>query len=248
MATRIHVSSAPAVVFLALCMGATVTGCSKHEPREDKPAPTLQHAVIDPPAPPAVALAPAPPLPAAPATPTARSLEGKTVLHIGDSMVGGDGGLHRALSAKFAERGAKVVREYKVSESIASFDKSSRLNDMLVRHDPDIVLLTLGANDALVPFPQALVNGIESIAKKLAKRECYWIGPPMWKADKAGFVATLREHSAPCKYFDASALKLERRDDGIHPTDRGGAVWAAAFWEFFEPLPAPAVSLTDRPR
>ena len=60
-----------------------------------------------------------------PAPPVAKEdrVQGKTVLHIGDSMVGGTGALTKALEARFAAEGARFVRAYKVSESIVSFDR-----------------------------------------------------------------------------------------------------------------------------
>ena len=70
------------------------------------------------------------------------------------------------------------------------------------------------------------------IAKRIAPRECYWIGPPTWKPD-TGIVAVIREHVAPCKFFDSSNMKLQRAGDGIHPTDKGGADWGDKFWEAF---------------
>jgi acyl-CoA thioesterase-1 len=162
----------------------------------------------------------------------APSLAGKTVLHVGDSMVGGNWGLTRALEAKFATGGAKLVRDYRVSESIASFDQSPKLRDLLARYVPDIVILTLGTNDAEVPYPASLAPYVQRITNKIGTRECYWIGPPLVKRD-TGIVAIIRDNSGPCTFFDSSRLKLERGKDGIHPTDRGGADWAGRFWTFF---------------
>lgn len=227
--------SARVLVGLMLA-GIAAAGCSRPTPpggaetpppppvaKEDrakdvKPSLVLAAAIEAPPATP-----PAPPPP---------SLAGKKVLHVGDSMVGGQWGLTRALEAKFAEEGAKLVRDYKVSESIASFDKSPKLKELLARHEPDIVILTLGTNDALVPYPQALAPHVQSIVKRIGARECYWMGPPLWKPD-TGILAVIRENAGACRFYDASHLKLQRGGDGIHPTDKGGADWADQFWIFF---------------
>ncbi len=175
------------------------------------------------------------PAPAAPTT------DGKTVLHVGDSMVGGDWGLTKALEKKFTAEGAKFVHETKVSESIVSFDKSSRLKELLAKHKPDIVILTLGTNDVFVPYPAALAPNVQNIAKRMGNRECFWMGPPLWKPD-TGIVAVIKDNAAPCKFYDASNLKLDRGKDGIHPTDAGGQVWATEFWKFFK---TPATEATD---
>lgn len=168
---------------------------------------------------------------AGPVDPAAR-FAGKTVLHVGDSMVGGETGLGRALEAKFTAAGAKVVRETQVSVGIATFDKTSHFKKLLQKHKPDIVVITLGANDVFVPFPSALTTNVESVAKLAGDgRECFWMGPPVWKAD-TGVVAILRDHASPCAFFDATNLTLPRAGDGIHPTDKGGIAWAEAFWAF----------------
>lgn len=163
----------------------------------------------------------------------APSLAGKTVLHVGDSMVGASGGLAKAMEARVTAAGARYVRDAKVSESIVSFDRSSRLTDLLAEHAPDVVIVTLGTNDATVPHPQAYAPNVRSIVKRLGARECYWMGPPLWRPD-TGIVAMLRENVGPCRFFDASKLDIGRQGDGVHPTGSGGAKWAAHFWTFFE--------------
>jgi len=201
----------------------------------------------------------APPAPEVPALRLATALEepaeagaalpplaGKTVLHVGDSMVGGAWGLTRALEQRFAAEGAKLVRDYKVSESIVSYDKSPKLKDLLARHQPDIVILTLGTNDVFVPYPASMAGNVQNIVKRIGNRECYWMGPPTWKPD-TGIVQVLRENVAPCKFFDSSNLKLQRGGDGIHPTDRGGADWASSFWSFYRPSPGASLPGSSAP-
>ena len=170
-------------------------------------------------------------------------LTGKTVLHVGDSMVGGNFGLTKALEARFTNEGAKFIHDYKVSESIVSYDRSPKLKDLLAKHRPDIVLITLGTNDVFVPYPIAMVGNVRNIVGRVGLRECYWMGPPTWKPD-TGIVQVLRDNVAPCKFYDSSSLKLQRAGDGIHPTDRGGAEWASSFWSFFRPNATAAAPAT----
>ena len=226
----------PAVALALVCLSA----CARHEPPEPTPpAPreassvtTLSGAVAS------ADVAPSPsPAPSAP-----RSLAGKKVLHVGDSMVGGHFGLTRAFEGKLAEAGAKIVRHTKVSETLASFDKTPTLRDLLRTHDPDIVVITLGANDANVPHPEAYARNVDNIVRRVGDRECWWIGPPSVKnaptasgpSANMSIVTVLREHAGPCRFFDSSTLELERTSDGIHPNDRGAARWASAFWEAFK--------------
>jgi acyl-CoA thioesterase-1 len=182
-----------------------------------------------------VADAGADPIPAAPPP----SLAGKIVLHVGDSMVGGNLGLTKALEQKFIAEGAKFVRDYKVSESIVSYDHSPKLKSLVEKHQPDIVIITLGTNDVFVPYPASMVGNVKNIVKRVGARECYWMGPPTWKPD-TGIVQVLKDNVAPCKFYDSSSLKLQRAGDGIHPTDRGGAEWATGFWTFFRATPSAA--------
>lgn len=170
---------------------------------------------------------------AAPELPPKRDLTGKVVLHAGDSMVGGEQGLTKALATKFKAEGAKFHKDYEVSLAISTFAHTPKLKGLLEKYKPDIVILTLGANDVFVPFPQTNAAHVEAIVKKIGDRECYWISPPTWKPD-TGVVEVIRDHCAPCKFFDSRNLTLKRSGDHIHPTDKGGADWAELFWAFFE--------------
>jgi len=155
----------------------------------------------------------------------------RTVVHTGDSMVGG--GLCKALAPKFKAEGTKFVRDVWESASISAFDESDRIPTLMKRYNPDLVLLTLGANDVFSDHPEYLIKHIESIVKKVGHRDCIWIGPPLWKGDK-GLVDVLADHVAPCRFYDSQHLVLSRAGDGIHPTEKGGEVWADAFWPFFK--------------
>jgi lysophospholipase L1-like esterase len=155
----------------------------------------------------------------------------RVVVHTGDSMVGG--GLCKALAPKFKSEGTKFVRDVWEAASLVAFADSDRIPKLMKKYDPDLVLLTLGANDVFDKHPEYMIRYIESIVKKVGDRDCYWIGPPLWKGD-SGLVGVIRDHVAPCKFFDSSGLTLQRAGDGIHPTEKGGAVWADRFWEFFK--------------
>ena len=146
-------------------------------------------------------------------------------------MVGG--GLCKALAPRFKADGTKFIRDVWESASIMAFDESDRIPTLMKRYNPDLVLLTLGANDVFNDHPEYMVKHIESIVKKLGHRDCVWIGPPLWKKDK-GLIEVIRNHAAPCRFYDSQGLVLQRAGDGIHPTEKGGEVWADAFWPFFK--------------
>ncbi|MEO7111160.1 MAG: SGNH/GDSL hydrolase family protein [Polyangiaceae bacterium] len=160
----------------------------------------------------------------------------KVVLHTGDSMVGFYAGFEKGLGPYFEAIGSKYVQDATTSAAIASFDKGEHFGKMLAQQNPDLVLITLGANDVFLPAPQRIAKNVASIAKKTAGRKCFWISPPLWKKD-TGVVDVIRENCAPCIFYDSSSLTLERRADGIHPDDKGGQQWAKAFWDFYKTQP-----------
>jgi acyl-CoA thioesterase-1 len=164
------------------------------------------------------------------------------VLHVGDSMVGGRGGLTKALGARFRELGASVRSDSWDRVGIERYARDQRLGTLVRETEPDLVIVTLGTNDVFVPHPEALAAHVKSIVRTIGatpltgdggrRRACYWLGPPTWKGD-TGIVQVIRESCAPCVFFDSSHLTLERVHDGIHLTDAGGEAWAQAFWAFF---------------
>lgn len=164
----------------------------------------------------------------------------KRVLHCGDSFVGGAGGLTRALEPRFHGSSAKFMHDSQTSLFMHEVAQGDYLPKLLARTNPDVVILTLGANDVFMPHPEYLIPHIEGAVKKLKGKECYWVAPPLWKPD-TGVVKTISEHAAPCRFYDVLGdhpdLKIPRRNDGIHPTDEGGELWAAAFWEFLATQP-----------
>ena len=233
--------------FSLLIGAAALAGCSRNSPSPPSPpSPTLLAAQLETGGPGAklrlaTAVEDATDAGAATPAPPPPPLTGKTVLHVGDSMVGGSLGLTRALEQRFSAEGAKFVKDYKVSESIVSYDHSPKLKALIEKNRPDIVIITLGTNDVFVPYPASLAGNIRNIVKRVGTSECYWMGPPTWKPD-TGIVQVLKDNVAPCKFFDSSNLKLQRGGDGIHPTDRGGAEWAASFWTYFRTSPTASSS------
>jgi lysophospholipase L1-like esterase len=219
-------------------ISALVLSCSHKAP----PAPPPDAAVVDA-APPEIKDAA---VEAEAAAPPARSLNGKKVLHIGDSMVGGTFGLTRALEKKLTPEGAKIVRRTTVSESLNTFDKGPILRDALKEEKPDIVVITLGANDVLSPFPEGYGASIERIVKRIGNRECWWIGPPRIKTavetttGKTSDVVlseVIKTHAGTCHFFESTGLKIDRASDGVHPSNAGGETWVDAFWPEFLALP-----------
>lgn len=175
-------------------------------------------------------------------------LTGKVILHAGDSMVGGQAGLTRGLELKFKAAGVKSYKSDSwVSANLSMFHQQPRFAQLLQKHEPDLVLITLGANDSFTSAADTLAPHVRAIVAKIGARPCLWISPPPFV--KAGFpnaaanfdkfVDMLAANVAPCRFFDtrvldasgdAGAHAIPRSHDNIHPTDKGGLMWADAVW------------------
>jgi lysophospholipase L1-like esterase len=153
----------------------------------------------------------------------------RSVLHAGDSFTGA---LGLALGKKFVAEGSAFHKDVWVSVAISTFSKERRFAEQIKRWDPDLVILTLGANDLDDEHPQTQAAHVRAIVAAVGARDCYWIAPATWKKD-TGVVDVIARSCAPCTFFDSRGLKVARKD-GIHPTLEGGAVWANRFWEFFD--------------
>lgn len=155
------------------------------------------------------------------------------MLLVGDSMVWE---LGRALEPLMEADGYDFRWKHKTSESIRGYAGGNKMREHVRKHSPDVVLISLGANEALIPKPEALVRPIQKIVSQVGDRPCLWIGPPMWTQD-TGVVKILEEHVAPCRFYNSSPLELARRKDGYHPNKEGSAVWASALQRWLRDNP-----------
>jgi lysophospholipase L1-like esterase len=152
---------------------------------------------------------------------------GTTVLQIGDSFAGALGvDLNRELKA----RGVRGVLKYQTSTYIPTWASSKDLDGYLLRFQPDLVLITLGANELLIPDPTQRIPTIQRLIRRLGGRPCVWVAPPLWHGARPALIETLRTSVAPCLFLDSTALvpNLERMRDHIHPSMNARKVWASA--------------------
>jgi lysophospholipase L1-like esterase len=161
------------------------------------------------------------------------SRKGTLVVHIGDSFT--EAFFEQNLRPRFGAVGAK----YWVKAKTPSYSTEWAFNgvlDQLLWSKPQLVLITLGANEIEMPDPSVHAAAVRALAKKASQTgSCVWITPPLWKKD-TGFLEVIRQNCAPCIYFDSDAYvsNVERKPDKIHPNEVGGARWAAAFWDWLE--------------
>jgi lysophospholipase L1-like esterase len=166
----------------------------------------------------------APAVPAAPSTPELP--KGTLVLHIGDSFAGA---LGVPLGKKLKAAGLRSVLEFQTSSYIPTWASGKELPAYVARYSPDLVIITLGANEFELANPEQRVGSVKRLVQKLDGRPCVWVSPPRWKAD-TGVLGVIRDNAKPCRFLDSDTIvqNLERKSDHIHPNDTGREAWAEA--------------------
>jgi len=159
------------------------------------------------------------------------------VLHIGDSFV--EAFFAQNLAPRFKAAGARYVVQAETATYTTTWASSEQLESWLDDH-PSLVLITLGANEVTLPVPEMRARAVERLVQRVsaAATSCVWITPLTWKGD-TGILQVIHDHCSPCLFFDSDAVvgelsANERQPDRIHPSPRGGARWAAAFWDWLE--------------
>ncbi|HEY4117163.1 MAG TPA: SGNH/GDSL hydrolase family protein [Byssovorax sp.] len=224
------------IVGCAACGGAPVDAAPApaSPPTVASAAPAVREQAPPPPPKAVDAAAPAAP-PDAPPPPIPK---GTAVLVIGDSFA--LAGFTKALKPRMKELGAR----YEVRAETSSFTTTwaNKVELLVANTQPDLVIVTLGANEMQNIEPTTHAFAVRKIAQSIGGRPCVWVSPPLWKKD-TGMMNVLRENSAPCRFFDSDVEVKEpipRQGDHVHPTDKGGAIWADAFWAWLERERAPA--------
>jgi lysophospholipase L1-like esterase len=156
--------------------------------------------------------------------------KGTRVLQIGDSFAAALGG---ELSKLFKEAGVRSTLEYKTASYIPNWSYEGDIPKFVSNYQPDLVLITLGANEIEIPKPEERVKPIKHLVGTLGGRPCVWIAPPLWKPD-TGLLQVIRDNVAPCRYLDSNALvhDLPRGRDKIHPSAEGRQIWAKIVFDW----------------
>lgn len=157
------------------------------------------------------------------------------VLHVGDSFVAS--GFAQALRPKFQAKGYDYQTKFKVGIYTTNLAKTFGLK-WIVEHDqPELTIVTLGANEmvagAEVESHRPAVKKLVEIVSHSAKG-CVWSLPPPWPKAGEGILEIIRQEAAPCRLHDPAPIaeKIERGEDHVHPSPRGGAFWADEFFKW----------------
>jgi acyl-CoA thioesterase-1 len=180
---------------------------------------------------------------------------GKTILVFGDSLSSAYGiAEKRGWVALLAERLQRERLDYSVVNSSISGETTaggvSRLPRALERHDPDIVILELGANDGLRGLPveamgrnlAALIRMAQTSGAKVllvGMRVPPNYGPQYEREFAAAFAETARRHQTAFVPFllEGMADDLTRfQPDRIHPTEGAQPLLLENVWKALRPL------------
>lgn len=164
-----------------------------------------------------------------PEPPLAPLPAGTKVLHVGDSFAGA---LGLPLGSRLEEQGVRSVLKHTDASYLTDWAWDGRLQKMIWRYNPDLVLITLGGNELEIVDPKRRERTVKKIVSVLGDRPCVWIGVPLWKGPQNGLLEVIADSCGPCVYLDTSQLldlaQMDRLSDGIHPTETARALWADA--------------------
>lgn len=109
--------------------------------------------------------------------------------------------------------------------STRQWSRKDTLAYYLKKYKPSYVILAIGLNELFVNDMDNRRAYISQILETLeaAHVKYFWIGPAAWKEDK-GITSLLAEMTRPY-FYPSHTLKLDRKSDRRHPTDKAAALW-----------------------
>lgn len=152
------------------------------------------------------------------------------VLHVGDSMV--ESGLAQALRPRMKALGVRY--EVRGEQSTFTQTWAGRMDELVAATQPDLVIITLGGNEIGNTRPESSARFVKRIVNATKGRPCVWMTAPLWR-EETGIYDVIQKNAAPCRFFETDRFltePIERRGDKIHPTPKGGEVWAELFWSW----------------
>lgn len=153
--------------------------------------------------------------------------KGTRILHVGDSFAGALGlELNKALTAA----GLKSRLQFETSTYIPTWAHNGKLPGLMSSFKPDLVLISLGANELENPQPEKRASLVQKIVGAVGETPCVWIAPVLWEGAKATLLEVIRANVGHCIYLDSNELvkRMPRAGDRIHPSMAARPDWAQA--------------------
>ena len=158
---------------------------------------------------------------------------GTKVLHIGDSFAGA---LGLPLGALFEAASVKSVLKHTDASYLTDWAWNGELQKYLWKYNPDLLIITLGANELAITEPEQREKTIKKITSIVGDRPCLWVAIPLWQGKHNGLMDVIQKNAGPCVYWDSNALldveNMARISDGIHPTSEARAAWAQVVFDW----------------
>jgi len=155
---------------------------------------------------------------------------GKMVLFIGDSLAEG-------MSAKFLEisRSSGYASTVDCLRGTRADYWSERIDSLIRSLRPDLVIISIGTNDAVMSVPENQRKHIKKIRSSIKNSgaRLMWILPPSLPERLQGqnkIRQILKEEISEEETYDSSSLNLERTKDGVHLTTKGYRYWITNIW------------------
>lgn len=160
---------------------------------------------------------------------------GTKVLHVGDSFAGA---LGLPLGALLEQAGVRSVLKHKDSSYLTTWAWEADLAKEIWRYNPDLVIVTLGANELGIADPAQREKTVRKIVSTVGDRPCLWVAIPLWSERHNGLLDVIEASSKPCVFYDTNehldTPAMPRIHDGIHPTNAARSAWAEAVFEFLQ--------------
>lgn len=167
------------------------------------------------------------------------------VLHVGDSFAGA---LGLPLAKLLKEKGLRSVLKFTDASYLTTWAWEDDLQTYMWKYNPDLVIVTLGANELGIADPERRSKTIEKIIDTIGDRPCVWVAIPLWDAKHNGLMDVVEDNVGPCVFFDTNELldveNMPRISDGVHPTTQAREDWARFFLDWLRKHRDPA---PDRP-
>lgn len=108
---------------------------------------------------------------------------------------------------------------------------SDTLRFYMQRVRPTHVFVCLGSNELYSADMKGCRKRAERILAKIGNVPTTWIGPPNWMEDK-GINNMLQGFMGKRRFFMTKGMKLDRQEDGRHPTYAAAAKWMDSIVEW----------------
>jgi lysophospholipase L1-like esterase len=146
------------------------------------------------------------------------------------------GALGLALNEELRGRGLKPRLHFQKATFIPTWASGPELTQFVVDENPDLVLISLGANELQVKDTQRLASRIEKLVAKFNGRACVWVAPPKPQREHNDLLDVIRAHCAPCVYLDTTQLypDMPLLKDRVHPTMPARVEWARRVADWLE--------------